>query len=1147
MSKKKKAMLVAGALLCLNLNLPAQDISLRMKDVSVKKAMTELKAKSGYSFVYIASDLDTRKTVSISADNLKSAIEQILAGQQVTYEIKDKTIIVRRIAAKTTPAQGKKQRITGTIKDANGDPVIGASVKERGTLNGTISDLDGNFSLEMPEGSELEVSYIGFATQLLRPESNKPMTITLNEDAEQLDEVVVVGYGTRTKKDVTTSISTLTSESVKKTVSLTPEMAMQGQMSGVQIVGNQGDPNARPTIRIRGINTWGVASPLFVIDGIPVKEYGAGVENDSWNRGQINIMSMIDPNDIESISVLKDAASAAIYGLRASNGVILITTKKGRRERTRVEYNQRIAIMHQWQRVDKLMNTKQYADFYRLVTRTNPDWQADQDLRDKYVFDPNSIQYLGDTQTYDWQEATLTDNPLTQDYSLRVSGGGEKNDYSLSFSYANYDGVRVKENMERYSGSFNLHSEINKYLRAGVNVRLAYGKETASSAPSLIEAAGMPPWQPIYNPYGLYGYANAVNGYDENGIWDKEVLYGSMTRNNFLGMMACGYNTNSSKRMMGNAYIEIEPINNLKLKGTVNMDNFTNNIFSFYESARSVFTYEGGNPTSNIPEGSVGIYSERGIENTNLIYEFTANYLLAIKQHNFDLLFNIMGQKFYAKSKSGETRYVSSTNPDLHNLSGENQYTSVGGFRTREALAGSLFRLAYNYNHTYYLEATVRKDGSIRFAPENRWGIFPGISTAWRISQESFLNEVDWVNDIKIRASWGKLGNQEVQNMAYLSTISNAPNYAFGNDPNNPGYGYFKNGAASYGLANRGLEWEKTTTINMGIDFSLFNSLNGSIEYYHKKTDGILQQVTLPLSAGVVQQPSDNIGIVKNSGFEINLNYNKKIHDFYFSIGGNFTTVRNRVTQMYGGVPINLDKNEGVIEVGYPINYLRGYEFGGIFQSKEEAIAYMERVNDTNYKKQFITAGDAWFKDLNGAPKNDGEAYSIGADNIINSYDRTFLGKTIPGYFYGLNLSMEYNGLDLSAQFTGVGDIQKLNVVKQNFMSGWGPNRHSIDILDYWREDNKNTDIPRLDGRGSAANNRIQWIENADYFRLANLQLGYTLPDTIYRSIHQILRNARIYAGISNLFTLTKYGGLDPEDDQNPAPITFYTGLSLTF
>ena len=1120
-----------------------QNITLTGNNITIKEAFSQIENQTKMSVAYDESIIDLRKQIKKEVKNtsLDNVLKIVLEDTSCEYSINGNYIVI----VKTTG----KIKVTGRVLDESGQEIIGATVRTRDASFGTITDVDGNFSIEVPVKSVLNISYIGYVTEdvPITP-SSKNLKIVLKENAKNLDEIVVIGYGSRSKRDVTTAISTINSEKITKNVSLSPEMAMQGQMSGVQVSGNQGDPNARPTIRIRGVNTWGVAAPLYVIDGIPVKEYGAGIEDGEYVRGNINIMSMIDPNDIESISILKDAASAAIYGVRASNGVILITTKKGSKEATKIEYSHKIGVQNQYQRVNT-MNTQQYANYFYDFFRTNPNFPEDVSTRDLLVFDPARPQYLGNNDTYDWQSASLKPNAMTQDYSVRVSGGTDKSDYSASFGYANEEGVRVGTDLERYSGAFRLNVEVNKYLRTGVNIRLSHGKGHSSPAPSLLEAAAIPPWQPIYDENGLYGYAGAVEGYRANGTWNSTVKYGSLTRNNFLGQMAAQDNVNTSTRIMGNTYIEIMPFKGLSLKGNVSLDNFSNNIDEFKEYEGSIFEYGGSNPTSQ-PPGSVGTYAERRITNTNMIYEFTANYVTSLQKNNLDILFNIMGQKYDSKYSRGLTDYITTKNPDLRNLGGENQYTSVTSSQNRGALTGTLLRLGYNYDYKYYMDLTMRRDGSSRFAPNYRWGYFPGVSVAWRISSESFMSDIEWTDDIKLRASWGKLGNQEVADMAYLSSINTQPNYAFGNNPSNLGYGYYSSGATVYSMANESLTWEKTTTKNIGVDFTLFGGLTGSFEYYYKTTDGILQNITLPPSAGVLDQPVDNIASVLNAGIELNLNYTGKVGDFTFSVGGNLTTVKNNVLKMYGGIPY------WNIEEGYSMHYLRGFQLGGMFQSREQAEAFMDEYYDEIYKQVQIQGGDFWFKDLRGAPKEEdikngvNRFYSTAPDGIIDSYDQVYLGKTIPGFYCGINLGTEYKGIDFSMQFTGVGDVQKINELKRRYLNtSQVAVNQTVDILNYWTPENTNTTIPRIRLGDPAGNNRTSsyFVEDADYLRLSNMQLGYTLPKSVYRALDNVLSYARIYVGASNLFTITKYGGLDPEDDWNPAPLILYTGLSLKF
>lgn len=1040
--------------------------------------------------------------------------------------------------------------ITGKVNDVAGEPIIGATVIVKGTTRGTVTNIEGNFSLQAKTDEVLVVSYVGYGKKEVKVGNGNSIIVIMEDDSQMLDDVVVIGYGTRSRKDITTSISSISSEKVNKIVAMSPELSLQGQMSGIQVIGNQGDPNARPTLRIRGTNTWSVSDPLYVIDGIPVKEYGAGIEGsgttNEYGRGHINIMSMIDPNDIESISVLKDAASAAIYGVRAANGVILITTKKGRREKPVVEYSQRIGIQNQPQRVN-LFNTKQYANyvynFYKTDTVDPNAMYTDKNPQ----FDPASPLYLGNSPTYDWQDATLNKNAMTQDYSVRLSGGSEKADYSASFGYSKEEGVRVGNNLERLSGALRLNVDLNKYVRTGVNIRISHVTGQSYNTPSLLDAASTPPWQPIYDPQGVAGYASVIEGRMSDGSWSTEKKYGGyMTRNNFLGIMATEDNRNTAFRIMGNAFIEFEPLAGLKLKGSVSIDNFSNNIYLFHEYRGNVFTTTGSDPEAEgIPTGSLGSYEERLSDQNNIVWEASVNYTKTFnKVHNIDVLLNGMAQKYNNKYVEGSTKYMTTTIRKARGIEGDdsNELTMWQGYG---ALVGGLLRASYNYDSKYYLDVTLRRDASSRFAPAYRWGTFPGVSGAWRISSERFLSNVKWIDDLKLRVSWGKLGNQEVAENAFIQSINTGPTFAWGNNPSGIGLGYVSRGATVVGMANEKLTWEKTATTNIGFDFSFFRGFTGSFEYYNKSTDGILQEVNIPPSFGIINKPSDNVASVSNRGIEMSLNYTKQFKDWTFSIGGNLTTVRNRVEKMYRGIP-NLGSG---IEEGYSMFYIRGYKLGGIMENQEQVDIYKE-IDQVASTRDLMAPGDFWFMDLRGKPSTDNEFYSTEPDGVVDEYDQVYLGKTIPGYYYGINMSVEYKGFDFSALFSGVGDVQKINNKKMSFLntSKVASNMDPA-ILNYWRPDNTNTTIPRLKKGDPASNNRFSdyYVEDADYLRLANIQLGYTLPKKVYLATNGILNYARIYVGASNLFTITKFDGLDPENESSPAPLIVYCGLSLRF
>lgn len=1040
-------------------------------------------------------------------------------------------------------ANAQVQNVSGIVTSAGGEPLVGVSVLLQGTSTGTVTDAKGKYSLNVPGGdAKIVFSYIGFILQTIDINNRSVINVLMNRSDIQLSDVVVIGYGTRSKRDVTSSISTLGADKISKTVAASPELLLQGQVSGVQVIGNNGDPNQRPTVRIRGTNTWGITDPLYVIDGIPIKEYGAGIEAltlvGQYNRGPINIMAMIDPNDIESISVLKDASAGAIYGVRAANGVILITTKKGKSGKPSINYSQRIDMKNVVKRLD-LLNTKQYADFNNALYASDPASSGSRN-GDNYVFDPTNPKYLGNSPTYDWFEAVRNKNAVSQDYSVNVSGMSDKTDYFVSFGYSNNNGVNISNYLKRYNGAIKSNIKINDYLRAGVNYRFSTtsGKNFSISP---VDIAQMPPWQPIYDPNGTNGYANAVSGYDANGIWTAQKLYGNATNQNRPGYYSLSNGINSSFRNMGTAYVELEPLIALKIRGSIHIDKFDNGNVRYNPYVASYLSIDGGDPAARAGGASVSDYENHNGNNQNIIYELSANYTKSIGNHNIDVLFNAMKQDFQFKSLNAYTIYTTSTDPNIIKFGGDNQYSSVVSVRNFNRLQGFLFRADYNYDHKYLLDLTVRQDGSSRFAPEKRWGTFPGISAGWRLSQEDFFKNIKWINDLKLRAGWGTLGNQEVRDMAYLSAINQQPMYAFGNNPANIGRGYPNSSATIFGMPNQDLTWEKTSTINIGFDAVMFKGLNFSTEYYKKNTDGILQTLSLPPSVGLIEQPVGNVAKVLNSGIELNANYNSHIGKLNFSVGANFTTVHNEVVKLYGGIPI------GTIEEGLPLFYIKGYQIDGKFQTDAEVTNWLATHKDLRYQNPKIRPGDFYFKDLRGAPGPGDKLFSNKPDGIIDDYDQVYLGKTIPGYYYGFNFSLDYKRFDFSAQFTGVGDAQKVNNVKISLLrlSQEGAT-HTTDALNYWTPTNKNTDLPRLIWNDPASNERFSnfWVENADYVRLANTQLGYTLPDI---GIKNVLSNLRGYLGASNLFTITKFKGFDPEDENSPAPLIIYAGLNVKF
>lgn len=1066
-------------------------------------------------------------------------------------------------------ALAQNRQIGGKVSDEKGDALIGASVLIKGTTKGTTTDVEGNFSIDVDGTSTLVFSYVGYVTQEIEVGNQSQFDVKLALSQGGLDEVVVIGYGERRVKDLTGSIGVVSSKDLTKGFNLNPELAMQGRMAGVFVSTPGGSPTARPQVRIRGVSTFGNAEPLYVIDGVPITEFGTGTDGASGSavadiRGTINIMALINPNDIESISVLKDASAAAIYGVRAANGVVLITTKRGKAGKPRVEFDVKTGVQNVLGTYQTL-TTPEYFEFYREAFAANPD------AANLYN---NLKPFENSTQTYDWQQELLNKNATTRDYNVRISGGSGTTTYYLSSGYSKQFAPVKGNDLERYSMATSVQSKISRVFEAGLTYRLSYAKATDNAFSTGLPAdfnslATNVPFQPIYDENDPNGFAHAsAVTFKDNPNYDPDrlssgppkeidqatILWGPNTRANLLALHSSQPVRYDLLRTIGSAFLQFEPLTGLKFKGSLSADYYYNWRRSFQDINSYVYTQTPGNPFAIGDGTSKGQFTERHSRNFNLIKEFSITYQKNFGNHNLNVLLNAMDQKYVYDFMSGST--------DQMNLAGENfrviqsapnRYNNTSSFRDPNALQGYMGRLSYNFNNRYYLDATVRRDGSSRFAPENRWGIFPSFAAAWRISSEPFFRELKFINDLKIRAGYGTLGNQETAAYAFLSSVTTAPSYAWGSGAGNA-VGNATFGAALPDFPNRALTWEKATTANLGFDALLFdNHLSATLEYYNRLTDGILQSTALPASVGNQNQPITNIASVRNSGIELNLNWNQSFGALNLSIGGNLTTVKNEVVSLFQDQPFGGEF--GRIEVGKPLFYYWGYKLGGIFQNAGEVDAYRGSIKDNlngGYQQQ---PGDMYFVDVNGAPKEAGQLPDPNPDGIIDNNDRTFIGSQIPGFYYGFNLGLDWKGFDVSIFFQGVGDVQKFNSARasgEGMAAQNGPNQWAS-IKERWTPSNPSTTLPRGIINDPAGNGRFseRWIESAAFLRLRNLNVGYTLPKSIWEKIG-VGESMRIYFSGNNLLTLTKWTGIDPEESDRSGsiipPVRIFTfGINATF
>ncbi|HTE23781.1 SusC/RagA family TonB-linked outer membrane protein [Flavitalea sp.] len=1069
-----------------------------------------------------------------------------------------------------------QQVLEGRVVDATSNQgLAGASILIKGSSRGTSTDSLGNFKISAAKGEILQISSTSHQPQEVRVNNTGLITVFLTSNNSQLGEVVVIGYGSRQRKDVTGAISQVTAKDIEKSTALSPELALQGRAAGVFINSGGGDPQARPTVRIRGVNTFGYAEPLYVVDGIPIYEGGAGSSSSSSTgdiRSPINIMTQINPQDIESISVLKDASSAAIYGVRASNGVILITTKKGKLGRPKVDVSSSFGVQNITKTYSAL-NTQQYFDLVKEAYNANPNGSITFEAQNGPLYDASSPLYVGNNPTYNWQKDLLNKNATMQEHNIRISGGSEGTTYYVSTGYAKQESPLKANDMLRYNIAANIDTRVSKFLSAGITLRLVQQNALVNTGTDLTSLAAKVPFQPIYDPSDPSGFQGVSTGsfvpnpdYDASKIdagplfnfapGDPKLLWGPQSGENTFAFQRYNDNKYDIMKAMGNAYVQIEPISGLKIKGSLGGDWFTNLRKSWTDYDMWRFSQTPGNPYSGHNGQAEGRLMERRGTNYNLYKELTVNYnRIFAEEHSVDVILSASDQfaKWSWVDLSGN---VNDLDPQYRGISNQPPFTQGSSSILQEdALIGYMARVSYKFSDKYYVDATLRYDGSSRLAPGHNWDYFPAFAVAWRISSEKFFPKVDFINDVKIRGGWGQLGNfQSAGYYKYLSGVNGSPDYPLGSGNGN-GNGTQTQAIRLPDFANLNLQWEKLKTINAGIDAMLFNNkISFTAEYYDKTTFDIIQGVSLPPNTGIQSQADLNIAQVKNSGFELQLGYNDKLGPVNFNVSGNFTTVKNRVQKLNGGTP--LGGETGRIEEGYSMNYLWMYQVGGVFQSQAEIDAWRSKYADVSIGQSLTNAaagyqykpGDMYFTDVYGNPRNSKERYSPFQDSIINTSDRAYVGKTIPGFYYGLNIGANYKGIDISIFFQGVGNVQKYNGVRSGLEGMGGLANQLTTVLDRWTPSNPSSTMPRavFNNPSNPSRNSTRYVENAGYLRLKNVQIGYTLPRTLL-SKAGFIQNLRLYASGINLFTVTEWTGLDPENDGVPITRQFTFGVNATF
>lgn len=971
-------------------------------------------------------------------------------------------------------SRAQSRTVTGKVLDAaTNETVIGATVQVKGTTNGVATDVNGAFKLNAPDGAILEVKSIGYTSQTVTANFNAPMVISLASSNSALNEVVVVGYATQKKVDLTGAVSVVKSSDIASLPVGGADQILQGKAAGVSVTQSTGAPGDGINIRIRGVGTINDNSPLYVIDGIPTK----------------NGINEISPNDIETISVLKDASSAAIYGARASNGVVLVTTKKGKSGKPRINVNAYTGVQTS-QHLIKMANTAQYVAAYN--TAATNDGRA--------LIPADVIAGLPDVN---WQKEVLRPAPISN-VQASISGGNDNTTYIVSANYFGQDGLVQNSSFNRLNLRTAINSNLSRYLTVGTNVNLGYAKNRQVGTSGDGFGAGNPgasvlryalfrtPATPVRNANGDFVDLPQYPGFFGDGL--NPVGFADNYNRNFMNYS-----------VLGNIFLELKPIKNLKIR----TDFGTNFLITDY---KQFFATWGIDRSLNSPNSLA--QSNTNLFDYNWTNTATYDWTLA-KKHVFNFLLGSEVIKSNSRALSAsQTTFADQSAPFQYLGLGQGPQLN-GSNQVHSALFSIFGRINYAYDNKYLATFNVRRDGSSRLDPSNRYGEFYGGSLGWRIDQEDFLKDSKTISLLKIRAGIGQLGNQQIDEYAYATLANNTGYYPF-NGTSNLGNSITR-------LGNPNVRWETSTQTDVGLDLGMFNSaLTISADYYIKNTSGVLLPPTKPSSTGGAGAAYVNAGGVRNQGFELELGYHSNIGGkFKYDLIGNFATVKNRVTSLAGGAPlvggrIDNDYYATQTDVGHPIGAFYLLQQEGIFQNAQQVFTHA-------YQGPGIKPGDVMFKDIsgpNGVP-----------DGVIDDrYDRTYVGSPIPKFTYGLTSNFSYAGVDMSLFFQGVYGNKLYNQVNtdiEGFYRAFNITERAA--TQAWTGEGTSNEFPRLSWNGATNNKRpsSRFLESGSYLRLKNVQLGYTFGDRVTKAIK--LSSVRIFVSAQNVFTVTKYTGIDPE------------------
>ncbi|MBS9774557.1 MAG: TonB-dependent receptor [Tenacibaculum sp.] len=953
--------------------------------------------------------------------------------------------------------------VKGVVKDDSGNPIVGANIIVKGTNKGVQTDFDGNYTIKASKGKVLQCSFIGMKT-VTKVVSKNVVNFVLKEDIVSLDEIVVVGYGTQKKSDVTGAVASVDFKKLESQPINNVTDALKGRVAGVQIVSNGGSPGGSINVRVRGIGTINNSDPLYVVDGVPVAD-----------------IDFLNPNDIASIEVLKDASSSAIYGSRGANGVVLLTTKTGKlnvpSKITFSTYSGVKQIINNWETV------------------TGAEWYGIQEELNKTRKNPINLSLVDKSTNTNWFNE-ISRTAMVSDYNVSLLGGKEDFTYLLGAGYYNEEGTIKGTDFNRITARLKSDYQVKDYLKVGVNLNLQGSErhtilEGSTTTGTINTAIKLEPVTPVWKNKA-------------EGIFD----YSKFT--DFPNPLAqIHYNNGKNKkfRLLGNVYAELELFKDFKIKSSYSFNRAVTDFYDF------IPVYE-----VNVNQQNLQNKVSRG--NTKYTYrtfENTLSYTKNIGKHNFAGLLGFTTEKSHTEWINASKTNIPNEDPALWYLSSGADGDLATGSASIFTLMSYLARVNYSYDGKYLLTASFRSDGSSRFSKGNRWGYFPSVAVGWKISNEPFLQDVSWLSNLKLRVGWGQIGNQNIGVYPYQLTMNGNSQfrYLFG-DKEEVSQGYVVTA-----MSDKNIKWETVESVNIGIDASLFNNrLDFSLDVYNKNTNDMLIRVPIPYLYGYEKGPFSNVGSANNKGIEVSLNWKDNIsEDFSYNVGVNVSAYKNKMVSLGNGEPIAGGKYKGgnatMTEEGKPIGYFYGYKTAGVFKNQEDIDNWAVQQGKSN---EGLKPGDLKFVDTNG-------------DGKVNDSDRVEIGNPNPDFTFGINAGLSYKNWDLSAFFQGSKGNDIFNGMKAYLYQFDETNKHK-DMLHSWTPQNTNTSMPRLNGNDVNNTNRTsdRFVEDGSYLRLKNITLSYDLPKDMLGRIP--MNNVKLYLSGQNLFTLTNYSGADPEIGQ---------------